>query len=177
VYALWVAIIHRGGRGSEIVVRKLRVGRWDVMAERTVTSRAGRTRICFNLAYPNWCPPLWRNGSGEMFIYYCNFYATSPVQTEGIPHSPHRGPNNAMPWRLTTVNRCVGCAGYFFCQVMNLQWNCLSFQLLNSSLTAVKIWIISTTAYHDSVWKCLVPLQMCRCRCCWLCGLPGPRCP
>jgi hypothetical protein len=60
------------------------------MAEKTVTSRAGRTLICSNLAYPSWCTPLWRNGSGEMLmwlLYYCNiiiaillqYYATSQV--------------------------------------------------------------------------------------------------
>jgi hypothetical protein len=38
------------------------------MTERTVISRAGRTQICSNLAYPNGCTPLWLSGSGEMLM-------------------------------------------------------------------------------------------------------------
>jgi hypothetical protein len=81
-------------------------------AERTVTSRAGRTCIRSNLAI--WriqtgvflvCTPLWRNlvmGSGEMLMWlpgnlkidYRESRGDSPLYTDNWEH-------------------CVGCAGYF----------------------------------------------------------------
>jgi hypothetical protein len=140
VYTLWVTIIHRGGRGSEMFVRRLRVGCWLRMESigwrRSVTYLESSSRENANLPQVIWRNSKLEYSTLDWFTEWLpgNLKIDSRgtmYTTEGIPHFPHREPTNA----AVESDNCFGCREIccaldnYYIQVMNMQ--CLSFHMSN----------------------------------------------